>query len=163
MNSKRVLLGFVLGITISAAAPALAAEKPINISIFPPLALVKPEDSVTALRLNLIYGKNASVKVVDLGLINHTTSGVSSGLQWGGVNYTEGEFSGLQLATVNFNKGTAKGLQWGFVNYTAEAGGLQVAFVNYAQRIKGVQIGGINIIKEGGMFPVMVIANWGKS
>jgi len=39
---------------------------------------------------------------------------------------------------------------------------LQVAFVNYARHTTGFQVGGINIIKEGGMFPVMVIANWGK-
>ena len=40
--------------------------------------------------------------------------------------------------------------------------GLQLAVVNYARKLDGVQIGVLNIIKEGGFFPVMVIANWTK-
>ena len=39
---------------------------------------------------------------------------------------------------------------------------LQLALVNYAQHLSGVQIGLVNIIKEGGMFPVFPIVNWGK-
>jgi len=162
MNSKRAGVAFALGMSMVAALPAMAAEKPINISLFPPLALAKPTDSVTAFRFNLIYGKNTSVKVVDLGLINHTTSGVSSGLEWGGINYTEAEFSGIQLGAVNYNRGTAKGFEWGMVNYAGTAGGLQLALLNYAEKIDGLQIGAVNIIKQGGMFPVMIIANWSK-
>jgi hypothetical protein len=145
-----------------AALPAAAAEKAINISIFPPVALAKPEDSVTAFRLNLLYGRNAAVKIVDLGLVNHTTTGLSNGLQWGAINYTESQFSGLQLGTLNINKGSTSGLQWGFVNYAASGGGLQLALVNYAEEMKGLQVGAINIIRKGGFLPVMIIANWGK-
>ena len=42
---------------------------------------------MSAVRLSLIYGKNASVSVVDQ-LVNHTTT-LSKGLQMGLVNYTE--------------------------------------------------------------------------
>jgi hypothetical protein len=150
-----------LCISILAVLPAAAAEKPINLSLFTPVSLAKEGDSVTGFRFNLIYGKNTSVGLVDLGLVNHTTT-LSHGLQWGFVNYNEGAETGLQLATVNYNKGSTKGLQWAAVNYAESAGGLQVAFVNYARTINGVQIGGINIIKEGGFLPVMIIANWGK-
>jgi hypothetical protein len=144
------------------AVPAFAKEKPINLSIFPPIAIAKPEDSVTAFRFNLIYGKNTAVKVVDIGLVNQTTTGLSNGLQWGFANYTQGEFKGLQVAAININKGSVHGLQWGTVNYTENSSGLQLAVVNYARKMDGVQVGVVNIIKEGGMFPVMIIANWGK-
>jgi len=142
--------------------PAAAADKALNLSLFTPVSLAKADDAVTAFRFNLIYGKNTSVRVVDLGLVNHTTAGLSKGLEWGTINLTEGEFSGLQLAAININKGTAKGFQFAAINYTATAGGLQLAFVNYAEKLQGLQIGAINIIKEGGFLPVMVIANWSK-
>lgn len=162
MKTVRLSSWFALWLTMIVAIPVAASEKPINLSVFTPVAIAGAEDAVSAFRYNLIYGRNTSVKVVDLGFVNHTTSGLSRGLQWGGVNFTEGEFSGFQLAAININKGTAKGLQWGTINYAASAGGLQLAFVNYAEKIEGVQVGVINIIKEGGMFPVMVIANWSK-
>lgn len=163
MSSKRAGMWLVLGITILTAGPAAAAEKALNISLFPPIALAKPEDAVTAFRLNLIYGKNTATKVVDLGLVNHTTTGMASGLQWGAINITEGQLSGLQLAALNLDKGTTKGLQWGGINYAKTGGGLQLALINYAEEMSGVQIGAVNIIKKGGMFPVMIIANWGKN
>jgi hypothetical protein len=151
-----------LVITLLGALPVAAAEKAVNLSLFTPISLAKADDAISAFRFNLIYGKNTSVRVIDLGLVNHTTSGLSKGLQWGAVNYTEGEFSGLQIAAININKGTASGLQWGTVNYAETAGGLQVALVNYARKLDGLQIGGINIIKEGGFLPVCIIANWSK-
>ena len=163
VKAKRVGWWFALSISIGATLPAAAAEKPINLSLFTPISLAKAEDAITAFRFNLIYGRNTSVRVVDLGFINHTTSGLSKGLQWGFVNYTEGEMSGLQLAAINFNKGSAKGLEWSAFNYAANAGGLQLALVNYAERIQGLQIGAINIIKQGGFLPVCIIANWSKS
>jgi hypothetical protein len=147
--------------TVLMALPALAAEKAVNLSLFTPISLAKADDAVTAFRFNLIYGKNTSVKVVDLGMVNQTTT-LSSGLQWGAVNYTEGKESGLQLAAININKGTTSGLQWAGVNYAENGGGLQLALVNYARKLDGVQIGAINIIKEGGFLPVCVIANWSK-
>jgi len=162
MKPIRSGLWSALCLTIAAALPAAAAEKPINISLFTPISLVKAEDGVSAFRFNFIYGRNTSVKVVDIGLINHTTKGESSGLQLGTVNFTEGTMNGLQLGFINYNKGTAKVFEWGGLNYAEKAGGLQLAFLNYAGSIDGVQIGVVNIIKKGGMFPVMVIANWSK-
>jgi hypothetical protein len=162
MKSFRAGSQFALAITFLAALPVAAAEKAVNLSLFTPISLAKPDDSISAFRFNLIYGKNTSVKVVDMGLINHTTSGLSKGLQLGTVNITEGEMSGLQIAAININKGSVSGLQWATFNYAQTAGGLQLAFVNYAEKIDGIQIGAINIIKEGGFLPVCVIANWSK-
>jgi hypothetical protein len=161
MSSRRTGAWFVLAFTILTAGPAAAAGKPINISLFPPIAIAQPTEAVTAFRWDILYGKNTSVQYVDLGLVNQTTT-MASGLQLGFVNYNEGKQSGIQLGTINYDKGATSGFQWAAVNYAGEAGGLQLALLNYAERIKGVQIGVVNIIKTGGMFPVMVIANWGK-
>ena len=117
---------------------------------------------MTAFRIDLLYGKNTAVKIVDLGLVNHTTTGLSSGLQWGAINITESQFSGIQLAAINYDKGTTKGLQLSGINYAGTGGGLQLAFINYAEEMHGLQVGAINIIKKGGFLPVMIIANWGK-
>jgi hypothetical protein len=162
MKPIRVGTWFALGLAMLAALPAAAADKPINLSLFTPISLAKAEDAVTAFRFNLIYGRNTSVKVVDLGFVNHTTSGVSNGLQWGFANYAESEFSGLQIGALNIDKGIGKGFLLGTFNYTMNGGGLHLALINYAEKLQGVQIGAVNIIKQGGMFPVMVIANWSK-
>lgn len=162
MKSLRLGTWFALGLTVVAAFPAFAASKPVNLSLFTPISLAKAEDAVTAFRFDFIYGRNTSVNGLDLGLINHTTSGKSGGLEWGGINYTQGDFSGVQLGAVNYNQGSAGVFQWGAFNYAQSANGLQLALINYAGTIKGVQIGAINIISKGGFLPVCIIANWGK-
>ncbi len=161
MSSKRVGVWSALCLMLLAALPAAAADKPVNISLFPPIALAKPSEGVTAFRLNLIYGKNTSVEMLDIGFINQTTT-MSNGLQWGTINYNEGGLSGLQLGAINYTKGNASGLQWGGLNYAGTASGLQLALVNYAEKLDGFQVGALNIAKSGGMFPFMVIANWKK-
>jgi hypothetical protein len=150
----------LLALTLLAAAPVRAAEKPVNLSLFTPISLAKESDSVTAFRFSLIYGKNTSVEVVDIGLITHTTSGESRGLQWGVVNIAESHFTGLQLASVNYNEGGFEGVQWGFVNHTMNGDGLQVGFVNYAKKYHGLQIGLINIISQDGFMPIFPFVNW---
>jgi hypothetical protein len=163
MKPFRSGLQTALVITMLATLPAFAAEKAVNLSLFTPISLVKPTDSVSAFRFNLIYGKNTSVQVVDLGLINQTTSGLSKGLQWGAINVTDGDFHGIQLAAININNGNTEGFAWSGINYAKNAKGLQLAVVNYAQSLHGVQLGVLNIIKHGGFLPVCIIANWSKS
>ena len=147
-------------VCVSAVTTSVAADKPVNLSLFTPISIAKETDSVSAFRFNLLYGKNTSVKVVDLGLVNHTTSGLSKGLQWGAVNIAEGDFKGLQLATVTYNPGSFHGMQWGVVNHTMNGDGLQVGFVNYAEKYHGLQIGLVNIIRQDGFLPVFPIVNW---
>ena len=92
--------------------------------------------------------------------MNHITGPVT-GVQWGFVNVTNA-FVGWQDAVVNVNKGAFEGFQAGGVNTTGSMNGLQFGLVNYAEQANGcLQIGLVNIIKEGGTFPVMIIANWG--
>jgi hypothetical protein len=145
---------------VSLATPALAGDKAVNLSLFTPISIAKADDSVSAFRFNLIYGKNTSVQVVDLGLVNHTTSGISKGLAWGAVNIVEADFKGAQLGTVNVVKGSFEGFEWGWVNYAQNAEGLQLGVVNYAQKLHGLQVGLVNIIKQDGFLPVFPIVNW---
>ena len=147
---------FLMGVI---AMPA-AAQKPINLALVNPVQIVKEDESITAFRLNVLYGKNSSMKGFDLGLGNHLT-GDMTGVQWGAVNIVGGSFVGWQSGFVSINTGEVQGLQWSAFNSAGRINGLQLAIVNYAERANGVQIGLVNIIKEGGMFPVMIIANWG--
>ncbi len=160
MNILKLALLSAVAISTTSVIPSHAAEKAVNLSLFTPISIAKETDSVTAFRFNLLYGKNTSVQVFDLGLVNHTTSGLSKGLQWGAVNIAEGDFKGLQLATVNYNAGSFEGVQWGVVNHTMNGDGLQFGFVNYAKKIHGLQIGVINIISQDGFLPVFPIVNW---
>jgi hypothetical protein len=141
------------------ARPA-AAQKPINLALVNPVQIVKEDESISAFRFNLLYGKNASMQGFDLGLGNHLT-GDMKGVQWGAVNIVGGSFTGWQSGFVSINTGEVEGLQWSAFNSAGRINGLQLAIINYAQHANGVQIGLVNIIKEGGMFPVMIIANWG--
>jgi hypothetical protein len=151
----------VLAATLTAAAaPALAGDKPINLSLVTPVSIAKEGDSVSAFRFNLIYGKNTSVRVVDIGLVNHTTSGMSKGLGWGLVNLANADFTGIQLGTVNMVEGSFEGFEWGFVNYTKNAEGLQLGVVNYTEKLHGLQVGLVNIIKQDGFMPFFPFVNW---
>lgn len=147
-------------VSMFASAPAFADAKPVNLSLITPVSIAKESDSVTAFRFSLLYGKNTSVEVLDLGLISHTTSGLSKGLQWSVVNIAEADFKGAQFASVNYNAGSFEGVQFGFVNHTNNGDGLQLGFVNYAQKMHGIQIGFVNIISQDGFLPVFPIVNW---
>jgi hypothetical protein len=157
---KRSITAVAFFVLLLASAMPAAAQKPINLALVNPVQIVKEEESISAFRFNLLYGKNASMKGFDLGLGNHLT-GDMTGVQWGAVNIVGGKFVGWQSGFVSINTGEVEGLQWSAFNSAGRINGLQIAIVNYAERANGVQIGLVNIIKEGGMFPFMIIANWG--
>jgi hypothetical protein len=158
--NNRALLG--IAVVVFAMAPALvvAQDRPIQLALVAPIQIFPESNSITGLRLNLLYGRNEKVTGIDLGLVNHTMSGESKGIQWGLVNITDADFTGLQDGWANVTKGNFEGLQWGVVNYANHANGLMVGLVNYAMTMKGLQIGLVNIIRQGGQFPVFPIVNW---
>ena len=138
-----------------------AQDKPIQLALFNPIQIADENTSITGVRLNLIYGKNTHVTGLDWGFVNHSTSGVSKGVQFGIVGIVEADFTGWQDNGVNITKGKFEGLQWGIVNYAGTVSGLQIGIVNYAANMtKGLQIGLVNIIKQGGQFPFFPIVNW---
>lgn len=135
-------------------------EKPIQLALFNPVQIFPENESITGLRISILYGKNRNVSGFDWGFVNSTT-GKQVGVQYGFVNLVDGGFLGLEAGFVNVTDSQFEGLQWGFVNYhKGKVSGLQLGFVNYARSMKGIQIGLINIINKGGMFPFFPIVNW---
>jgi len=61
--------------SIAGAGPVAAQEKPFQISLFTPVQIIPEDTAIKGIRINLIYGRNAAVKGIDLGLINHTIRG----------------------------------------------------------------------------------------
>jgi hypothetical protein len=139
---------------------AQAQDSPVQVALFNPIQLVSAQKSIMGIRWNIIYGKNASVTGLDIGMVNHTTSGTSVGVQFGLVGYNESNFTGWMDNSVNITKGKSKGVQLGFVNYARSMNGVQLGFVNYAGSMEGLQIGLVNVITQGGAFPVFPIVNW---
>lgn len=157
---KRNLLLCLLSFFMLFPALVTAQEKPFQLSLFNPIQIVPEHQSISGVRLNLIYTKNANVTGFDMGLVNITT-GKQLGVQWGGVNITEGGFTGWQGGFVNVSRGNFEGLQTSWVNYHGgHFNGLQFSIVNYAETLKGLQLGLINIIGKGGFLPVFPIFNF---
>ena len=138
-----------------------AQDKPIQLALFNPIQIFDESTSITGLRINLLYGRNATLTGIDWGLVNHLTSGTSKGVQFGFVGIVDANFIGWQDNFVNITKGKFEGLQFGFVNYAGTVSGVQIGIVNYAENMtKGLQIGLVNVIVKGGQFPIFPIVNW---
>ncbi|MBC8233124.1 hypothetical protein H8E77_26560 [bacterium] len=155
--------GALLGLTVLTliiSIPCQAQERPIQLSLVTPIQLFPEDNSIKGVRINLIYGRNVSITGLDWGLVNHTTTGKSTGIQIGFVGLSDSDFMGLQYNALNVTKGNVEGLQWGVLNYAHAMNGLQLGLVNYAQMMDGLQIGLVNIIRQGGTFPVFPIVNW---
>ncbi len=153
-------LGLAALALIFSYTPVRAENRPVQIALVTPLQIFPEEDPVTGIRLNLIYGRNVSITGIDLGLVNHTTEGMSLGAQFGMVGVADADFTGWQDNWVNVTKGRFEGLQWGTVNYAKNMNGLQLGLVNYAESMNGLQLGLVNIIRVGGVLPVLPIVNW---
>ena len=148
-----------------AALPVAAAEKPLNLSLFTPISLAKATDSVSGFRFNLdLRREYVGERSWTLGLINHTTSGLSNGLQWGASTTPKGHSAASRSRPSTSTRARRRVSSGARSTTPSTAGGLQLAVVKLRRReIQGVQIGVLNIIKEGGMFPLMIIANWNRS
>lgn len=157
-----LLLGIMLVMfsLLSSSAAAESRTRPIQLALVTPVQIFPEEDNIRGIRLNLLYGRNAFFTGVDLGLVNHTTSGISKGYQTGMVGIVDEDFLGWQDNFVNVVNNRIEGFQSGFVNYARSVSGVQFGFVNYAGSMYGLQIGLVNIIGEGGAFPVFPIVNW---
>jgi len=157
---KNIFSLTVVGLIILFSTNLTAQDSPFQLSLFDPIQIVPNNESVSGIRLNLIYTKNVNVTGFDMGLVNVTT-GKQLGVQWGGVNVTNGGFTGWQSAFVNISGGNFEGLQTSWVNYhDGHFNGLQFSIVNYAATLKGLQLGLINIIGSGGFLPVFPIFNF---
>jgi hypothetical protein len=160
MRSMFSIVILILVIMTCVPVDGITEEKPVQLSLFTPLQIFPEETSIKYFRFNLIYGRNASFTGLDLGLVNHLTSGESRGVQLGFANWVDADLKGLQYGWLNATKGTFTGWQWGFVNYSGHTKGFMLGLVNYSETMYGLQIGLINIIREGGMLPFFPIFNF---
>jgi len=181
---KKLLAVLVGAMGLSSAM----ANEPIQLSLTPDVALYDRSERIEGLTLS-IWGENPQ-SALAIGFVNGSTgtsSGLSvgllnygdnyTGLQWGLVNYTTGDFLGWQGgfclglvgSVVNYTGGTLTGFQCGVVNYAENLNGLQLGIVNYAEKAKaGVQIGIVNVMPENEWFsklpdelaPGMILVNW---
>lgn len=161
MNSRKLIIITLLFVMFFAVGSQVSAgEKFFQGSLFTPIQIYSESEIISGIRFNILYGRQATVTGLDLGFVNHTTTGTSKGVQWGVVNYNDASFLGWQDAVVNVTMKDFEGFQSGLVNYAHNANGFQLGFVNYAHTMHGLQIGLVNIIKQGGQFPVFPIVNW---
>jgi len=149
--------------TLAISVAGLHAGTPIQLSLTPQIALYPEDTEVHGLSLN-IWGANPQSSL-HLGLVNGS-SGNSSGLSYGLVNYAEsftgvqfgwvnvstGNFVGLQDGWVNISQGAFKGLQYGVVNVSKDVTGLQLGVFNYAEKLSGIQIGVVNVARNNTWF-----------
>jgi hypothetical protein len=155
-------------------SPVDAQEKPFQLALFHPAQIRGEEESISIFRLNLIYGKNVSIKGIDLGIANQLTGGESIGFQLGLVGYVGGDFSGWMDNAANIVEGRFVGLQTGFyngagdgkavqfgiVNNSGNMRGFQLGFVNITETMYGLQIGLLNIIESKERFSILPLVNW---
>jgi len=160
LRKSNLLLGLTAFTLIFSYAPVQAKNRPIQLALITPVQIFPEEDPISGIRFNLIYGRNVSVTGLDLGLINHTTTGKSMGIQFGIVSVVDSDFMGWQDNWVNVTKGKFEGFQFGIVNYSKDTSGFQLGLVNYTEIMKGIQVGLVNIIRQGGAFPFFPIVNW---
>jgi hypothetical protein len=172
--SRRVVRLLLIVAAVAMIAPGASAEtRPLQLGLFSPVQIFPEDDSISGIRLNLIYGVNQDVQGLDIGLVNRVR-GEGAGLQYGVVNYVEGDYAGLQNGWVSITKGEVTGVQWsgynsagtgdvfqaGLVNVADDIGGFQLGFVNVAKNLHGLQIGLVNVIQSKETLPVLPIVNW---
>lgn len=145
---KRVFIWLTALTTVGLlGAPSTQAEEDthmLQLALFPPVQLVDEEDSVSLLRLNLIYGVNRSVEGIDIGLFNRSTEKME-GIALGLMNRVDGYSDSLQLGLVNLVKEEQIHYQVGLFNHTGINSSGQVGFINCAEEVvTSVQIGLVN-------------------
>ncbi len=164
-----------------AAATAVFADSPLQLSLTPEIALRPRSETIKGLTIG-VWGENPQ-SALALGIIQGApgeSSGVSlavllnyanryKGIQWAAINLTAREFTGWQSGFLNYTDGRMTGLQTGTINYAGRLTGVQLGFLNYASRVEGgLQVGMINIIPQNEFLfglpkelsPAMVFVNW---
>jgi hypothetical protein len=179
--TKAIILTLAIMLSISAMAFGQEeggtgyTEEPFQLALWTPVAVRRDDVGITIFRFNLIYGRNVSVKGLDLGLANHCTGGVTKAWQIGLLNSCEGDFIGWQDGwVVNFTSGKfvgfqsgiyndaedAEAFQMGIINRAGKMSGLQLGFVNWCESMYGIQIGLANYIASKETLPFFVFVNW---
>ena len=183
---RRMVLCFSLLICANLAS----AETPFQFGV--PNNNAPDDPDVNGVRLSIFYGKNRSVRGLDLGLlslsetsnlsgvglvlgIGKVTGEMSGGAAFSLINIHSGRDRGLNAAFVNRVDSAESAVDVGFVNIAdgatmLDVGGLnvsdsstaQLGFINVTKKITGFQFGFVNIA-ENGFLPVFPIFNFPKN
>ena len=123
----------ILTVTIAVfGAMSANAAKAFNAALWPSVQIFPESENITGLRLN-IYGRNANVRGVDLG-IAHETTGDFTGLGIGIFEETKGNASGVHLSGgISLVDQDAVGAQLTFIysRVLGDMSGVQGGFVSY--------------------------------
>ena len=137
MNKTRTL---ILGSLVLSTALLAAETKPFEFSVFSPVQIQKPETEITGLRINLIMGRSAALKGMDMGFVNFIDGDVT-GLQCGFGSVISGDLLGYQYGLIAQTYGEVRGWQGGWFCQTGSVGGVQSGVVSLCQEIHGAQFG----------------------
>jgi len=180
------LMIVVLGCAVASGVMAKTAG--FQASLTPEIAVQDRDTEITGVSIG-VWNENPSPKFNwQFGFVNGATgdsTGVQwfiflptiynyaenyTGLQWGWVNNTSGDFVGWQNAwLVNMTFGEFVGFQSSVVNYAGTMTGFQLGVVNYAKSAHNCfQLGLVNIIADNPWFKNfpgefaqgMVLVNW---
>ena len=182
---RRLVLCFALLVCANLAS----AETPFQLGV--PNNNAPDDPDVNGVRLSIFYGKNRSVRGLDLGLLSLSETSSLSGVAFVlGMGKVTGEMSGgAAFSLINIHTGRDRGLNAAFINRINSAesavdvgfvniadgatmldvGGLnvsdsstaQLGFINVTKKITGFQFGFVNIA-ENGFLPVFPIFNFPK-
>jgi len=130
---------------------------PFQFSVFNPLQLFNEDKDIVGLRLNLVYGRNADVSGIDLGLgvnSSHNFTGIQIAGIMNNAAGDPGDFMGIgiQIACLGNTTDHLYGIQIGGLGngVTNDATGIQIGLVgNVASTVKGIQIGGLYNFNNG--------------
>ena len=117
---------------------------PLQGAMFNPAQIFSEDIEVRGLRVNALYGKNASVDGLDVGLMNEVEERVR-GVQLASLANRAGELDGLGVSLANEVEERVRGVQLaGAANFARKLAGVQLAGIfNRSESVVGVQIGGI--------------------
>jgi hypothetical protein len=139
---KKLMTISTFAVAALVMAPSAQADH-LQLSLIPDVQLVDKSDDVTLLRL-AIAGQNKNVTGIDFGLIA-LTDGDFKGIGLDLVHHVKGDVHGAQLAAWNHAGGKASCLQWGYVNTATDLSGIQLGLINHTDNNSLLQIGAVNI------------------
>jgi len=132
-------------------------------SFFSPLQIFSEKDNIYGFRLTLPYGKNQTLKGMDIGIANQLNNlyGISFaallsqrsenmyGINLSGIfNISKGDDIGLSMAGFYNEIRNVEGVQAAVLyNQARFVKGVQFGLVNYCHNMNGAQVGIINICK----------------
>ncbi len=141
-------------------------SRAFELSLWSPVQLGSPTDSVEGIRINVFYAKNADLVGLDWGILGlGYNTGSVKGVQWNFIgSVVNGDMIGWQTGLYTHTKGEFQGLKGGFINlqggdfYGWQAGlitladskvvGLQTGLFNKAGDMEGLQLGLINYTEK---------------